>query len=110
MTDTSLDLFRTVDTPKLADAIELLNVCPRSEGFPSLKLRCLFPEVGVMCGYAVMAHVETVTHANPKDESAFIELFEAIERSRKPGDWRRSRPRCSLRRSRQSSARSVILA
>jgi hypothetical protein len=90
-------------------------VCPRSEGFPSLKLRCLFPELGVMCGYAVMAHVETVTHANPKDESAFIELFEAIERSPKPavivmqeigGDRDRA---AHLRRSRQSSARSVVL-
>ena len=59
-------------------------MCPRSEGFPSLELRCLFPELGVMCGYAVTAHVETVTHANPKEESAFIDLFDAVEKSRKP--------------------------
>lgn len=84
MTDPSLDFFRSVDTPTLANAIELLNVCPRSEGFPSLDLRCLFPELGVMCGYAVTAHVETVTHANPKDEGAFVELFEAVEKSPKP--------------------------
>lgn len=80
----SLDFLRSIDTPTLANAIELLNVCPRSEGFPSLRLRCLFPELGVMCGYAVTAHVETVTHANPKEESAFIELFEAVEKSPKP--------------------------
>lgn len=80
----NLDFFHSVDTPTLANAIELLNVCPRSEGFPSLELRCLFPELGVMCGHAVTAHVETVTHANPKEESAFIDLFEAVEKSAKP--------------------------
>lgn len=43
-----------------------------------------FPELGAMCGYAVTAHVETVTDANPKTEDAFVELFEAVERSEKP--------------------------
>ena len=82
--EASLEFLRSVDTPTLANAIELLNVCSRSEGFPSLALRCLFPELGVMCGYAVTAHVETVTHANPKEESAFIDLFDAVEKSPKP--------------------------
>jgi 4-hydroxy-4-methyl-2-oxoglutarate aldolase len=79
-----LEFLRSVDTPTLANAIELLEMCPRSEGFPSLELRCLFPELGVMCGHAVTAHVETVTNANPKEESAFIDLFEAVEKSPKP--------------------------
>jgi 4-hydroxy-4-methyl-2-oxoglutarate aldolase len=79
-----IEYLQSVDTPTLANAIELLDVCPRSEGFPSLDLRCLFPELGVMCGYAVTAHVETVTHSNPKEEEAFIQLFEAVETSAKP--------------------------
>ncbi|MGH9694109.1 MAG: RraA family protein [Bryobacteraceae bacterium] len=79
-----IEFLKTIDTPTLANAIETLDVCSRSEGFPSLDLRCLFPELGVMCGYAVTAHVETITDANPKTESAFLELFEAVERSTKP--------------------------
>jgi regulator of RNase E activity RraA len=76
--------LRTIDTPTVANAIEMLEVSSRSEGFPSLDLRCLFPELGVMCGYAVTAHVETVTNANPKTEGAFLDLFEAVEESPKP--------------------------
>lgn len=79
-----IEFLKTIDTPTVANAIEVLDVCSRSEGFPSLELRCLFPELGVMCGYAVTAHVETVTSANPKSESAFLDLFEAVERSPKP--------------------------
>lgn len=73
-----------VDTPTLSNAIERLHVRPRAEGFPSLHLRCLFPELGVMCGYAITAQVETVTTGNRLEEGGFIELFQAIEHSAKP--------------------------
>jgi 4-hydroxy-4-methyl-2-oxoglutarate aldolase len=76
--------LKTVDTATLANAVELLNLRPRSEGYASLDLKCLFPEFGPMCGYAVTAHAETVTLGAPKTEEAFVELFEAVERSPKP--------------------------
>jgi regulator of RNase E activity RraA len=79
-----LDFLRTIDTPTVANAIEILNVRARTEGFPSLLVRCLFPELGVMCGYAVTAHVETVSSVNPRSEDAFVELFSAVEQSPKP--------------------------
>lgn len=84
-TDAELIAYlKTVDTATLANAIELLNLRPRAEGFASLELRCLFPELGPMCGYAVTAHVETVTLGSPKTEEAYVELFEAVEASPKP--------------------------
>lgn len=79
-----IEFLKTIDTPTVANAIETLDIYSRAEGFPSLDLRCLFPELGVMCGYAVTAHVETITSANPKSESAFLDLFEAVEQSPKP--------------------------
>src|SRR5258708_5734128 len=79
-----LDFLRSVDTPTVANAIEALKLRPRAEGFPSLDLRCLFPELGVMCGYAVTAQVETVSAGNAIEEERFVELFEAVEASRKP--------------------------
>jgi 4-hydroxy-4-methyl-2-oxoglutarate aldolase len=83
--DTELIAYlKTVDTATLANAVELLNLRPRSEGYASLDLKCLFPEFGPMCGYAVTAHAETVTLGAPKAEEAFVELFEAVERSPKP--------------------------
>jgi len=79
-----ISYLKTVDTATVSNAIELLKVRPDSEGFASLDLQCLFPEFGPMCGYAVTAQVETVTHGSPKTEEAFVELFEAVERSPKP--------------------------
>ncbi len=77
-------LLKTVDTATVSNAVELLRVRPDSEGFASLHLKCLFPEFGPMCGYAVTAQVETVTEGAPKTEEAFVELFEAVERSPRP--------------------------
>jgi 4-hydroxy-4-methyl-2-oxoglutarate aldolase len=87
MADTDAELIaylKTVDTATLANAIELLEVRPRAEGFASLDLRCLFPEFGPMCGYAVTAQVETVTLGAPRTEEAYVELFAAVETSKKP--------------------------
>jgi 4-hydroxy-4-methyl-2-oxoglutarate aldolase len=79
-----LDFLRSIDTPTVANAIEVLKVRPRTEGFPSVGLRCLFPELGVMCGYAVTAQVETVSAGNALEEERFVELFEAVETTPKP--------------------------
>jgi 4-hydroxy-4-methyl-2-oxoglutarate aldolase len=79
-----IEFLKSIDTPTVANAIEQLNVRSRAEGFPSLYLRCLFPELGVMCGHAVTAQVESVTTGNPREESAFLDLFEAVERAPKP--------------------------
>ena len=76
--------LKTIDTPTISNAIEQLRLRPRSEGFTPLQVRCLFPDFGPMCGYAVTAQVETMTEGNPKEESAFVELFEAVEKSPKP--------------------------
>lgn len=87
MTPTEQELIaflKTVDTATVSNAVELLQARPRAEGYASLDLTCLFPEFGPMCGYAVTAQVETVTLGAPRTEEAFVELFEAVERSPHP--------------------------
>jgi 4-hydroxy-4-methyl-2-oxoglutarate aldolase len=79
-----IDFLKTVDTPTLSNAVELLRVRERHEGFASRELRCLFPELGRMCGYAVTAQVETVTAMDPLDRAAFCDLFEAVAAAPKP--------------------------
>lgn len=76
--------LETIDTPTLSNAIELLNVRKRNEGFTPLQIRCLFPEFGRMCGYAVTAQVETVTTAGPMGREGFPLLFEALAAAPKP--------------------------
>jgi 4-hydroxy-4-methyl-2-oxoglutarate aldolase len=79
-----IEYLKTIDTPTLSNAIEQLHLRPRSEGFTPLQVRCLFPDFGPMCGYAVTAQVETMTEGNPREERGYVELFEAVEKSPKP--------------------------
>lgn len=79
-----ISYLKTVDSPTLSNAIEELNVRPRHEGFAPLTIRCMFPEFGRMCGYAVTAQVETVSRMSAPDRAGFIELFNAVDASKKP--------------------------
>lgn len=81
---TLIEYLKTIDTPTISNAIEQLRLRPRSEGFTPLQVRCLFPDFGPMCGYAVTAQVETMTEGNPREERGYVELFEAVEKSPKP--------------------------
>lgn len=78
------EYLETVDTPTLSNAIELLEVRPRSAGFASLALRCLFPELGRMTGYAVTAQVETVTQTGAGGAAGHLELYRLLEAGPKP--------------------------
>ena len=79
-----IDYLRGIDTPTLVNAIELLDLRPNHEGFTPLQIRCLFPEMGRLCGYAVTAQVETCTQSEPFELDRFVELYQSVEASRKP--------------------------
>ena len=68
-----------IDTPTMANAIEKLNVRSRDTGFASRELRCLFPELPPVCGYAVTAQVRTISAEGDGGlNEQFIELCEAV--------------------------------
>jgi len=83
-TSNLIEYLTNVDSPTLSNAIETLELQPRDAGFTPLQIRCLFPEFGRLCGYAVTAQVETVTGMHPTEERAFLELFQAVANSPKP--------------------------
>ena len=78
-----IEYLRSVDTPTLSNAIEVLQVRPRNEGFTPVQIRCLFPELGRMVGHAVTALVETMT-PGAGDRASFIPLYEAVKDCPKP--------------------------
>lgn len=78
-----VDALRSVDSATLSNAVEALRLRPRNEGFASLQIRCLFPELGRMVGYAVTAQAETMTEA-PTERSMPLDLYEALMQSPKP--------------------------
>ena len=65
MNQEELGALRKLSTPTVANAIELFDVRPRHQGFLSPEIRCLFPDLGAMVGYAVTARFaarEPATH------------------------------------------------
>ena len=50
-----IETLRKISTPTISNAIELSNIRPRNQGFMSPEIRCLFPDLGVLAGYAVTA-------------------------------------------------------
>jgi 4-hydroxy-4-methyl-2-oxoglutarate aldolase len=84
MSQSFIEHLKSVDTPTLVNGIEALKLRPNREGFTPLEIRCLFPELGRMCGYAVTAQVETVTQSGPFELERFLELYRAVEAAPKP--------------------------
>jgi 4-hydroxy-4-methyl-2-oxoglutarate aldolase len=82
--DNIISFLQTIDTPTVCNAIELLEVRPGSENFTSNQIKCLYPELGPMAGYAVTVQIETVTKMAPRDPAITMKLYEAVEASPKP--------------------------
>jgi regulator of RNase E activity RraA len=60
-----LDRLRTINTPTVANAIEVFEVRPRNEGFMRPEIHCVFPRLGVMVGYAVTLKIRSVAPGPP---------------------------------------------
>lgn len=78
-----IDYLKTIDSPTLSNAIEVLRVRPRNVGFAPHQIHCLFQELGRMVGFAVTAQVETMTEATV-DRRGLLTLYEVVEQSPKP--------------------------
>ena len=55
LTHEELEALKKWPTPAIANAIELFNIKPRSEGFMLPEIKCQFPKLGTMIGYAATA-------------------------------------------------------
>jgi 4-hydroxy-4-methyl-2-oxoglutarate aldolase len=75
--------LQKIDSPTVSNAIERFKVRPRLEGFAGWDLRCAFPELGTMMGYAVTCTADTTTEARA-DERGLMRLWAAIEAAPKP--------------------------
>lgn len=49
--------LRKIPSPTIANAIETFDVRPRGEGITDARIRCQFPEFGVLLGYACTAMI-----------------------------------------------------
>jgi regulator of RNase E activity RraA len=61
-----IEALKQWDAPTLANAIETFGVCPQTEGFCDTGVKCLFPDLGRMVGFAVTAQSRG---CDPADDS-----------------------------------------
>jgi regulator of RNase E activity RraA len=73
----TLDALRKVDSATLSNAIEPLKVRDRTEGYGPWELKCQFPDLGPMVGYAVTVTAKS-TEPGPRDQTKLLEVFDAI--------------------------------
>lgn len=55
--DPLLESLARYDSPTLANAIETFDIQPRDVGFADSRVRCMFPELGRMVGFAATATI-----------------------------------------------------
>lgn len=65
LTAVQLKAISMLDTPTIANALEELNIRPRTEGFMRPEIRCLSPVEGTVVGYAVTGLI-SARHRSPK--------------------------------------------
>ena len=85
---TLIEELAGIDTPTLSNAVELLQVRNQVSGFADLNLRCLAPELGVMCGTAVTAQAITMAPEPGDREQAlfqYVKICEELEALPGPG-------------------------
>ena len=84
MPHNQLQALKALDTPTICNAIETFQVRGRMEGFLGMDIRCLFPELGRMIGYALTVKVDSTTPEVPGDEVVWREWVLAMDDAPKP--------------------------
>ncbi len=83
ISDDQMAWLQSIDSPTIANAIEPFEVRDRCDGFIGGQIQCQFPDLGVMCGYALTVTVSN-EHGSVKSKDGFWQMFEAVEAMPKP--------------------------
>ena len=84
VTPEQLDRLRQMDSCTVANAIEVFEVMPRNEGFMSSKIKCMFPDMGTMVGYAVTAVIAGNDEPTDNMNVPRMKWFEEIQKVPEP--------------------------
>jgi regulator of RNase E activity RraA len=77
-----IEALRRIDSPTIANAIETFNLRPRLSGFVGYDIKCIFPELPPMVGYAVTCTVDSTTEG--RKGIGFNKLYELLMDVPKP--------------------------
>jgi 4-hydroxy-4-methyl-2-oxoglutarate aldolase len=77
LTNDQIDALRRIDSPTIANAVETFEIRPRVAGYVGYDIRCIFPELPPMVGYAVTCTVDSTTEG--RKGIGFNKLYEILE-------------------------------
>ncbi len=80
----TLAKLKEIDSPTVANAIEKFGVRPDTSGYTGHEIRSLFPEMGVMVGYAVTAVMGPREVGEQGWRQGWLDFTAAIETSPRP--------------------------
>jgi len=84
LTPALIEKLLSVDSPTISNAIELLKVRPRREGFMGPEIVCRFPDLGRIVGYATTCTIVEYDEHFPPDPAERFKWVESIANSPKP--------------------------
>ncbi len=73
-----LEALKRFDSPTLSNAIETFAIRPRDEGYMSMDIRCFFPELGPLVGYAATATIRARGEPAHGDQTALYQHVREI--------------------------------
>ncbi|MBA3440797.1 MAG: RraA family protein [Pyrinomonadaceae bacterium] len=73
-----LEALKRISTPTISNAIETFNLRPRNEGYMSPEVRCLFPDLGAMVGYAVTARIKADQPATDGQQASRFDYWDYV--------------------------------
>jgi 4-hydroxy-4-methyl-2-oxoglutarate aldolase len=79
-----LETLRGIDSATIANAIETFKMRNRTHGFMDMSIRCHFPELGPLVGYAVTVIGDTMTPGPPPSRDGFFLWLDAIAAAEGP--------------------------
>lgn len=77
--------LKLYSSPTLANAVEMFGVRPRTAGFMSSAIRCMFPDMGPMVGYACTATIRAATEPPSGAAALRPALWRELEHIPPPG-------------------------
>src|SRR5688572_19212463 len=82
LTHDQLDALRRIDSPTIANAIETFKVRPRVAGYVGMDIKCIYPDLPPMLGYAITCTVDSTTEG--RVGIGFNELYKILQDAPKP--------------------------
>lgn len=84
LTAEQIEELRSFDTPTVSNAIERFNVRRRTQGFMGPAVRCLFPDMGRLVGYACTAKISAAQPPTDAQKELLYGYYQSVLDSPSP--------------------------